>query len=133
MRSLINVSEGAFLAMHGLVYIAQNASERVNIKKLAEVLNASEAHLAKVFQKMSKAGLVRSVRGPSGGFELNHSLEEINFLDVVEIVDGKTTLNGCPFGKSKCAFNTCIFGTRLNSVTQEIYDIFLQSKLSDLV
>ena len=131
MKSLVNVSEGAYLALHGLAYIAQNTPKRVSVKKLAEVLHASEAHLAKVFQKLSKVELVKSVRGPAGGFELNHSAEEIDFLQIYETIEGKVNLGRCPFGKIGCAFNACIFNQELNRISQDIYDTFKNMKLSN--
>jgi Rrf2 family transcriptional regulator, nitric oxide-sensitive transcriptional repressor len=131
VNSLVNVSEGSYLALHGMAYIAQNTPERISVKKLAEILHASEAHLAKVFQKLSKADLVKSVRGPAGGFELNHSLENINFLQIYEIIEGKVNLSGCPFGKIGCAFKSCIFNQELNRISQDIYDTFKNLKLSD--
>ncbi|MCF7792500.1 MAG: Rrf2 family transcriptional regulator [Candidatus Cloacimonetes bacterium] len=131
MNSLVNISEGAFLAFHGLAYMAQQTPQRVSVKKLAEVLQASEAHLAKVFQKLSKAELVNSVRGPAGGFTLNRAPEEINFLEILETIESKVRLNGCPFGKVNCAFKTCIFNTELNRISQEIYNTFKNMKLSE--
>lgn len=131
MNSLVNISEGAFLAFHGLAYIAQQTPQRVSVKKLAEVLHASEAHLAKVFQKLSKADLVSSVRGPKGGFELKHKPEDISFLKIFEIIEGKVKLGGCPFGKIHCAFKTCIFNQELTRISQNIYDTFRGMKLSD--
>lgn len=131
MKSLVNVSEGAYLALHGLAYIAQKIPARVSVKKLAEILHASEAHLAKVFQKLSKAELVKSVRGPAGGFELNRPAEEITFLNIYETIEGEVKLGGCPFGKIHCAFSTCIFNQELNRISQDIYDTFKNMKLSD--
>ena len=131
MRNLVNVSEGSYLALHGLAYIAMHSPERVSVKKLAEILHASEAHLAKVFQKLSKAELVKSVRGPAGGFELNDPTGEINFLQIYEIIEGKVILGNCPFGKIGCAFNSCIFNQELNRISQDIYDTFKNLKLSD--
>jgi Rrf2 family protein len=133
MNSLVNVSEGAFLALHGLAYIARHASERISVKKLAEELQASEAHLAKVFQKLSKADIVRSVRGPTGGFILNREPSEISFLEIIEVIDSKIRLNGCPFGKKECAFQNCIFSNKLNEISQEIYDYYQNMKLTDLM
>ena len=131
MNNLVNVSEGAYLALHGLVYIAENSPQRISVKKLSEVLSASEAHLAKVFQKLSKADLVESVRGPSGGFVLNADPNDVTFLDIYEIIDGKVNLNGCPFGKKECPFKACIFNSELNRISQEIIDSFKEIKLAN--
>lgn len=130
--SLINLSEGASLALHGLALIAKNQPLRMTVKLLAEELDASQAHLAKVFQKLSKAGLVKSVRGPLGGFELNKPAEEISFIEVYEIIEGKVELTACPFGKQHCSFQTCIFGKDLNRISIDIYETLKSMKLSDI-
>ena len=129
--SLTNVSEGASLALHSLALIAQKQPERLSVKVLAEELNASQAHLAKVFQKLSKAGLVTSVRGPAGGFILNRPADEISFLDIYEIIEGKVVLGGCPLGKTHCSFEKCIFSNELNRISADIYETFKKFKLSE--
>ncbi len=129
--SLVNISEGASLALHGLAIIAKNLPKRMNIKILAKKLNASEAHLAKVFQKLSKAGLVKSVRGPSGGFELNKAPKNISFLEIYEIIEGKIILGKCPLNKINCTFKSCIFDNELNKISKDIYDTFKNIHLSD--
>src|SRR6056297_3101043 len=117
MSSLINISEGSSLALHGIAIVAIKSPERVTVKALAEILNASVAHLAKIFQRLSKAGFVKSVRGPAGGFVLAKPADEITLLDVYEAIEGKVNLQYCPLGKEKCQFTHCIFGTKLNEVS----------------
>ena len=131
MSNLISISEAASLALHGLVLIAKNQPMRMNVKTLSVELNASQTHLAKVFQKLSKTGLVRSLRGPAGGFELNNPAEEITFLEIYEIIDGKITLGDCPLGKNHCVFQSCIFDNALNRISADIYETFKKMKLSD--
>ena len=131
MSNLINISEAASLALHGLVLIAKNQPMRMNVKTLSVELNASQTHLAKVFQKLSKTGLVRSLRGPAGGFELNNPADEITFLEIYEIIDGKITLGDCPLGKNHCVFQSCIFDNELNRISADIYETFKKMRLSD--
>ena len=114
-----------------MVLIAKNQPMRMNVKVLAEELNASQTHLAKVFQKLSKAGLVKSLRGPAGGFELNNPAEDITFLEIYEIIDGKITLSDCPLGKNHCAFQSCIFDNELTRISADIYETFRKMRLSD--
>ena len=129
--SLVNVSEGASLALHSLVLVAKNHPKRISVKVLAEELKASQAHLAKVFQKLTKSGLVKSVRGPAGGFELSKPAKDISFLEIYEIIDGKVVLGGCPLGKSECSFEKCIFTSKLNKLSADIYKSFKGISLAD--
>ena len=131
MSHLINISEAASLALHGLAIMAQQNPKKVNAKYLAEKLEASEAHLAKIFQRISKSGLIKSFRGPTGGFMLNKPAEEISFLDIYEIVESKIIINDCPLDKSGCPLENCIFDDTLKNISQSIYQTFKNIKLSN--
>ncbi len=133
MSNLISISEGSSLALHGIAIVAIKSPERVNIKTLAEILNASVAHLAKIFQRLSKAGYVTSVRGPAGGFVLAKAADEITLLDVYEAIEGKVNLQYCPLGKDKCQFTHCIFGKKLNQVSEQIHKDLKKIKLSSFM
>ncbi|MBN2280755.1 MAG: Rrf2 family transcriptional regulator [Candidatus Marinimicrobia bacterium] len=129
MSSLVNISEGSSLALHGIAIVAIKNPERVNVKYLAKILVASEAHLAKIFQRLVKAGFIHSVRGPAGGFVLAKAAEDITLLDIYEAIEGKVNLQYCPLGKDRCQFSHCIFGTRLNEISQQIYNDLKSIKL----
>ncbi|MFO7896753.1 MAG: Rrf2 family transcriptional regulator [Candidatus Cloacimonadales bacterium] len=131
MSNLINMSEAGFLALHSLALIVEAQPQRLNTKELAEKLQASPAHLAKVFQKLAKADLVKSVRGPAGGIELNKAPAEITFLEIFEVIEGKVNLGGCFLGKEKCPFEKCIFADKMSKLSAEIYQVYAQLKLSD--
>lgn len=131
MNHLINISEAASLGFHGLALIAREAPKRLNVRIVAKELHASEAHLAKVFQSLSKAGLVSSQRGPSGGFVLKRPAEEVSFLEVYEIIESPIHLTDCPIGYSQCGFHACIFEQKLNNINREILKTFENIKLSD--
>lgn len=131
--SLIRISEGASLALHAMAMIAADQSERLKVKDLSEKLDASRAHMAKVFQKLAASGLVRSIRGPAGGFELNRPPEEISFLAILEVIDGKIELAGCPFDRKVCGFESCIFRDEVTRISRDIYEMYRSIKLSDFI
>ena len=131
MNSLLNISEGTSLAFHGLALMAERAPERLNVRVLAESLEASEAHLAKVMQRLNKAGMISSVRGPSGGFILNKPAQEIDFLQIYEIIESPVDISGCPLGKATCSQKRCIFDARMLNLNREIYSTLKQIRLSD--
>ena len=131
MRSLINISEGASLALHSLALITARKPQKLNVKTLADRLDASPAHLAKVLQKLSKAGLVRSYRGPAGGFTLERLPEDVSLLEIYEVIEGKINLSDCPVGREECMFDKCIFNNSLNRISKEIYNTLKQIKLSN--
>ena len=57
-------------------------------------------YLEQIFLKLKKAGLVRSVKGPGGGYLLNVDQEQIAIIDIIDAVDENTKMTKCSKGKS---------------------------------
>ncbi|MCK4620269.1 MAG: Rrf2 family transcriptional regulator, partial [Desulfobacterales bacterium] len=67
MSNIIKISEAASMAIHAMVFLASESGRIVPSREIATTLRSSEAHLSKVMQRLAKAGLVSSTRGPKGG------------------------------------------------------------------
>lgn len=81
------MSAGVEWALHCCVVLTA-APHPVPAARLAELHDVSGTYLAKQLQELSRAGLVRSVQGKSGGYTLTRPANEITVLDIVEAVDG---------------------------------------------
>jgi Rrf2 family protein len=67
-----------------------------------------ENFLRKIVGRLAKAGILRSVRGASGGIGLARKPESLTLFDIVEAVEGKMYLNQCLMGEHVCALvGTC--------------------------
>ena len=88
MANMLKISEAASLALHTMVYLAANDARLATTHEIGEVLRVSEAHLAKVLQRLGKVGLVEATRGPKGGFRLAKPGSEISLLQVYEAIEG---------------------------------------------
>ena len=56
----------------------------------------------KVMQRLNKAGLVESSRGPAGGFRLKRKPSRVTLLDVIDAIQGPVGLNRCLLAKDAC-------------------------------
>lgn len=130
MSNLVQLSEAASLGIHSMVIIAR-CDKIINASQIAEMTDASRNHLAKVMLTLTKMGLVKSMRGPSGGFVLAKKPEEITLLDVYEAIEGKIYINKCPVNKQICPFTKCIMNNIINKVTTELRDYFGHQTLKD--
>lgn len=101
MAKVVNISEAASIAMHGMIMIAQKNSI-VNVNSIAEHTKSSRHHVAKIMQRLVKEDFITSQRGPKGGFVLKKKSEEISFLNIFEAIEGKIELQTCPVGKETC-------------------------------
>lgn len=82
---------GVEYALHSLFYMIDiPKGKTIGIRDLAFFNSISETYLSKVFTKLRKKSIVRSVPGVLGGYELARSADEISFWDVVEAIEGSS-------------------------------------------
>lgn len=89
-------SKSTGYALHALIHLGQSGSgQYVGIKELASVLGVSESYLSKIMSKLRQDGIVRAVTGVNGGYELARPANQISFLDVIQVVEGRQPLYEC--------------------------------------
>lgn len=125
MAGIINISEATALALHALIYLEAQDGGRVTTREMAEGFQASEAHLAKVMQRLVKAGYVESVRGPGGGFRPAAECGNITFHEIYELFEGPLEGHVCLFSKPVCNGN-CIMGDLLRNV-QDLVSTYMKN------
>ena len=99
----MKLTRGADYGILGILYLASQPRDRVVlISEIAAAQEVPESYLAKIFQQLAKAGLVRSHRGARGGFTLSRLPEEITLRQVIEAVEGPLALNRCLDPREGC-------------------------------
>ncbi len=131
MSNILKISEAASLALHVAVILAANPDKLIPTKEFASMLEASEAHLSKVLQRLDRAGIVNSTRGPKGGFKLDKPGDEITLLDVYEAIDGELSPSNCLLNKNLCNGN-CIMGDLVGKLNMLVKDYLSTTKLDSL-
>jgi Rrf2 family protein len=76
---------------------------RASRSDLAIAAECPEQFLSKVLQSLTRAGLVMSHRGNTGGFELSPMHRNASVLEVVEAIEGPLRLNVCLTSEASCA------------------------------
>ena len=132
MQKLLQISDAASLALHVSVMLAANPRQRHTTRELAELLEASEAHLAKVMQRLVHADLVTSVRGPGGGFTLARPVDEITLMDVFEALEGPFRPSTCLLARPVCDGTRCVLGGMLSELNTTFEHYFRKHTLADL-
>ncbi|WP_341539604.1 Rrf2 family transcriptional regulator [Tamaricihabitans halophyticus] len=83
------MSEGVEWAMHTCLNLAWvGADQAVPAARLAAFFELPAAYLNKQLQALVRAGIVRSVSGPRGGFRLARAPDEITPMDIVAAIEG---------------------------------------------
>ena len=82
--------------LRAVVYLAMSSNTRpISINTIAEDEKVSSEFLEQIFFKLKKAGLIRSIRGPGGGFALNKKPVEITVKDILDAVGETGGLTPC--------------------------------------
>lgn len=132
MQNMLRISEAANLALHTMVLLAGAGETRYTVKEIAEVICSSEAHLAKVLQRLAHAGLVDSTRGPGGGFRLAGRPDAVTLLDILETIDGPFEPQDCLMKGRTCGEFGCLFGDLLTEVNGRIREYMQGRTLEDV-
>ena len=132
MAEILRFSDAVSLAFHAMAYLARTPDERQTVGHIARLLQCSEAHLSKVMQRLQHAGLVRSTRGPKGGYRLERPANAITLLNVFEVVEGPLDETECLLKTPVCHTRACVLGDLLGRVNRQVNDYLSQTTLSDL-
>ncbi len=133
ISSVLRISEAASLGLHSAVLLAAAEGETLSLAKINRILGVSESHLSKVMQRMVKAGLVNSSRGPIGGFSLAKPATEISLLDIYQAIDGPMAGSECLLGKPVCSGKQCILGSLTGKISDEVHEYFANTYVSSLL
>lgn len=118
MTPLLRISEAAALALHTVQVLAAHPERRISTQQIAEQLAVSEHHLAKVHQRLVRAGILEATRGPGGGFALARDAAEIRLIEVYEAVEGPLTTCRCLLGRPVCARSDCLLGALSDQINR---------------
>src|SRR5262249_38721558 len=97
-------SRSAEYAIRAFVHLAQvQEGKYAMVKNIAEQEDIPAHFLAKILQQLARKGLLRSSKGPTGGFALRVEPSEIRLLDIVEALDGLAPYQQCASGLAECS------------------------------
>ncbi len=132
MSGFFKISEATSLALHAMMVLARDPKAMISAGELGVVLRASEATLAKVLQRLVKVGLVKSTRGPKGGFLLGKAPRDISILEIYEAIEGPLTPVGCLLHQPVCPGGKCIFGNILPDIHARLAEHMAKTTLASI-
>jgi Rrf2 family iron-sulfur cluster assembly transcriptional regulator len=123
--------------MRAIVHLATSEDEHpVSISQIAEQEDVSPEFLEQIFFKLKKSGVIRSVRGPKGGFLLNTAPQDLTVKTILDAVGESICLVACTTCDSE---QTCPLQPRCKMAPfwqsfYELLECFLQSvSLQDII
>ena len=110
-------SKGRYAVMAMADLASVNTSHPTNLTEISLRQGISISFLEQIFSKLKRSNLVKSSRGPSGGYELSKSPEEIKLSSIIKAVDEKIKTVGC-----KKELKKGCTGKSIKCITHNLWD-----------
>ena len=125
-------------AVMAMADLAQHeaANKPVSLADIAQRQEISLSYLEQLFAKLRRGGLVRSVRGPGGGYRLSRPSAELRIADIIVAVDEPIAATRCKPGSSKgCTAQgaRCLTHDLWEELGRQIHVFLSGVSLSDVV
>jgi Rrf2 family protein len=133
--AFMQVSRKVDYALRAVIHLAnEEASDRAcSVSEIAARERIPRQFLEKIVQQLIHTGVVRSRRGPRGGYVLGRPAEQVSFRDVIEAVEGPISLNVCVGDHPDC-FLLGLCG--MNRIWQEgqrrVMDLFEKTTIAEV-
>lgn len=123
----------AVMAMTDLA--GRGADRAITLADIAETQQISRPYLEQIFARLRRGGLVRSVRGPGGGYRLARAPEAVSVADVVMAVDEPLKATRCGGGKAGCMHGgaRCLTHDLWEETGRAIHDYLASVSLADVL
>jgi Rrf2 family transcriptional regulator, iron-sulfur cluster assembly transcription factor len=130
----MKLTRGGEYGIRGVLYLAQQNDGKVSmLSAIATAQDVPPRFLAKIFQALAKAGVVKSHRGAKGGFSLARSASEISIKDVIEAVEGPINLNVCLIAQGECDRDTtCTMHAVWEEAQEKMMGVLAKANFADL-
>jgi Rrf2 family iron-sulfur cluster assembly transcriptional regulator len=118
----------------GVIYLASQPPGKITpLSEISEAQDVPEKFLAKIFQSLSKSGLVRSHRGVKGGFSMGRPADQISFREIVEVIHGPYFLAKCFNVEEICDRPDCPIQYLLEKAQDALLEVFEKYTIADLL
>lgn len=119
---MLRLSTKGQYGVRALYEIATGYPERpVTIREISEKQDVSVSYLEQILNKLRRAGFIKSIKGPGGGYVLNRSPEEITIAAVLHELEGPLAITSCLDPDEGCIrIDSCVTHLLWKSLGEQI-------------
>ncbi|HRK32174.1 MAG TPA: Rrf2 family transcriptional regulator [Tepidisphaeraceae bacterium] len=129
----MQLSQTAEYALRAVVWLAEHPGDPQTTQQIADGCKVPVSYLSKVFQPLSKVGMVSAQRGLGGGYVLERDVDQISLLDVVNAVEQVQRIRSCPLKLASHGSKLCALHQSLDNAMAEVEQRFGQIMIGQLL
>ena len=126
------ISQTAEYALRAVVDLAFHFGASRTTLQVSQATRVPADYLAKILQDLNRQGLVRSQRGPGGGFALARDPRSMTVYDVLLAVDPPRRIHTCPLGLKAHAHALCPLHRRLDEAMERSERAFRSTTIAEI-
>ncbi len=128
-------SETVKYALLALAYLALNRDRLVKVEEIAEAQRIPKPFLSKIFHKLARERVLKSYKGPTGGFTLAVPPESITIMDVIIYLDEDYKLDYCALRPGRCEewqSSPCVVHHKWTELRERILEYLTTTTIAEL-
>ncbi|SHM94124.1 RrF2 family transcriptional regulator [Mucilaginibacter sp. OK098] len=121
-------------AMRAVFFIAHKTERgrRAGVKEIAEGIGSPEPFLARILQDLSRKNIIKSAKGPTGGFYVDDDNLKLPLAVIVEAIDGSSIYTGCAMGLPFCSEEQpCPLHNRFKDIRSDIHALLQNTTIAE--
>jgi Rrf2 family protein len=133
------LSNSCRYGIRAVIYLAgKDPDLKTGIKQIGAELDLPVPFLGKILQQLAKQKILKSMKGPNGGFSILKNPKNISLYDIVAAIDGEDTFTDCIMHTGPCRCvdkikKPCPIHDDYARLRSEIIELFQHRTIYDLV
>jgi len=126
-------SKACEYAIRAMTYLARHPNRMCLAKEISSNEEIPHYFLSKILQSLAREGLLKSTKGPGGGFQLAKPAKSITLYHIKKAVDGVNDLEECAVGLARCNDQVpCPLHDTFQPLRQQIKQYLRETTLADM-
>jgi len=122
--------------LYAMYYLARHQGQGPQSLQSITSTGVPKQYLEQLLGNLRRAGLVTTVRGVQGGYQIAKSPKEISILDIIDAMEGPLELSECTTDKNQCTLSRgCpvrrVWERLTDSINNELAQVLLESMLEE--
>lgn len=133
--NILRISTKGRYGTRAMVYLGENfGQEPVSLGELAEKEGVSLKYMEQIVPLLKNSGLIRSVRGPGGGYMLTKKPHKISLCDILLALEGRGSLVDCLSDETVCdRTEECVTYEIWQDIQAAVNKVLDSTTLADMV
>tara|TARA_B100002052_G_scaffold104498_1_gene96283 strand:+ start:160 stop:552 length:393 start_codon:yes stop_codon:yes gene_type:complete len=129
---MLKITKKVEYALIAVRHLKENPKDLVPVSEISNLYGIPRELLAKTMQQLASKNIVKSVKGPQGGYKANSQSSETTLNNFFEILEGPTAIMDCFFDDGCNHSTNCNIKTPINKINDSIRNLFDNLTLADI-